>query len=103
MRMFSSALAMLFLMGTLAMAQNQSTETPPTTKRLQRNNSTTRQQASGNVDATVEPSKVGVNSPDYRPDFRGTELEKAFQQEEKAGWKDPSIIKSGPFDAVGPN
>jgi hypothetical protein len=100
------AVATLFLLGIFAMAQsnnqNQSTVAPHTTKRMQRNKSAMGQQVNGSPYATVPPSQVGVNSPDYRPDFRGTELEKAYQQEEKTGWKDPNIIKSGPFDAVGP-
>ena len=97
MRNFLLAFAVLLVMGTVAVAQgydqNQSAPTPSTTYSTQQND-TMSQQTSADTDASALAVRPGVNSSDYRPDFRGTELEKAYQQEEAAGWQDPDITKS---------
>jgi hypothetical protein len=99
MRNFLLAFAVLLVVGAAAVAQttydqNQGTASPATTTSTQQNDSAMNQQTSGSADAEVQAAQAGVNSPDYRPDFRGTELEKAYQQEEQSGWQDPNITKS---------
>jgi hypothetical protein len=98
MRKLPLAFAVLLIMGTVAVAQtydqNQDTTTPSSTTSIQQNDSTMSQQTIGNTDATLPADQVGVNSPDYRPDYRGTELEKAYQQEPESFWQDPDITKS---------
>ena len=98
MRKFLLVSAALLVMGTIAVAQaydqNQDTTSPSTTNSMQQNDSTKNQQTSSATDFTDQTSQIGVNSNNYQPDYRGTELEKAYQQEEQSGWTDPDVIKS---------
>jgi hypothetical protein len=43
----------------------------------------------------VQAEQTDLNSPNFtHQDFRGTLLEKAYQQEPQSGWQDPNLIKS---------
>ena len=85
------AFAVLLVMGTIAVAQtydqNQGTTPPSTTYNTQQNDSAMSQPMGQDSSATLPADQVGVNDPSYRPDFRGTELEKAYQNEAAAGWQ----------------
>jgi hypothetical protein len=95
MKAFLLAIAAWLVMGTVAVAQtydeNRRTGSPSTPNSTQQNDSAMNRQTGGSTDPAAQ---VGVNSPDYRPDYRGTELEKAYRMEPKTGWQDPNITKS---------
>jgi hypothetical protein len=106
MRKFLLAFAVLVAMGTLAVAQtydqSQDATSPPSTTNGTANDSAVTQQASDNDAAAQQVEQTDLNSPNFtHQDFRGTELEKAYQREEQSGWNDPNITKSSGIDNGG--
>jgi uncharacterized protein YjbI with pentapeptide repeats len=77
-----------------ASAQNQSTALAPSTvNSMPANDSAMGAQASQDLAAQAE--QTDLNSPNFtHPDFQGTLLEKAYQQESQSGWQDPNLTKS---------
>ena len=98
------ALAVLFVMGALSVAQTydqsqDTTSTPSTLNGAPANDSALNQQTNDSATTAVQANTNGSN---FVPqDFRGTELEKAYQQEAASGWNDPNITKSNGVDAGG--
>ena len=90
--------AVLLVMGALAVAQTGPSEQA-------QDKATTNLAVVSGIDLATGSSPntpADLNSADMvPPDFRGTELEKAYQQEEQDGWKDPNIIYSTGLEAVG--
>ena len=99
MRKLWLASAVLLVMGALAVAQTGPTDHGQTSAM------NSQQVQSGAGQKAMDPStaqQIDLNSPDSaQPDFRGTELEKAYQQEPQTGWQDPNIIRSGSLDQAG--
>ena len=104
MRKFRLAFAVLVAMGTLAVAQtygqSQDTTSPPsTTNRTPANDTAMDQQMNDNTAAAAQTYANGSN---FTPqDFRGTELEKAYQQEPQSGWENPNLTKSANIGGAG--
>jgi hypothetical protein len=102
------AFAVLFVMGTLALAQSydqsQSATSTPSSS------STTASDAAalgvqGNPDPQASPSEAATDSGysyNYNPqNWQGTELQKAYQEEPRDGWRDPNVTKSGSIEGAG--
>jgi hypothetical protein len=90
------AFAVLFVMGTLAVAQSQNTAAPSSMNGTQSTAVSPSQGDNGAAlaqEATHE--QTDLNSPNFtHEDIRGTELEKAYQRESVSGWQDPNTTKS---------
>jgi len=91
----------LLVVGTLAVAQtyepSQSTALTPSAVTSTQPNGITMVQPTSDSEGQTD-----LNSPNFtHPDFRGTELEKAYQQEPRSGWQNPNITKSAPSDGSG--
>jgi hypothetical protein len=103
MKNFLLAFAVLFVLGTLAVAQtydqNQGTAAPSSMNNAQSNGIS---QASGNDPVAQQAEETDLNSPNFtHQDFRGTELERAYQQEAQSGWQNPNLTKSAGIDGPG--
>ena len=91
----------LLVLGTLAVAQtyDQSQRTALTTSAVTSTqpNDTTMVQPTSDSEGQTD-----LNSPNFtHQDFRGTELEQAYQQEPRSGWQNRNITKSAPSDGSG--
>jgi hypothetical protein len=101
---FLLVFAVLLVMGSLAVAQTygesqSTTSAPSTTNSMQTNDSAMGQQASDNNAAAEQTDPDSTNFT--HQDFRGTELEKAYQQFDKSGRSDCSAIRATGCDQGG--
>ena len=86
-----------------ASAQEQSTAAAPATMNSKANNdSAMGMQTSQDLAAQAE--QTDLNSPNFtHSDFRGTILEKVYNQESHSGWQDPNLTKSAAAPSGGGN
>ena len=95
------ASAVLLVMGTMSVAQSQNTAAPSAMNGMQ---STVVSPSVGDDGAALaqqasQTEQTDLNSPNFtHQDFRGTELEKAYQQESGANWQNPNVTKSAGVD-----
>ena len=98
------AFAVLFVMGTLAVAQSQNTVAPSSMNSTQSSavSSSLGDDGAALAQEASQIEQTDLNSPNFtHQDFRGTELEKAYQQEPRSGWQNPNITKSAINDPSG--
>jgi len=105
MRNFLFAAALLLAMGAWAAAQtygqNQDPTSLPSTTSSVTNDSLSQRANELNA-ASQQLEQTDLNSPNFtHQDFRGTELEKAYQGEAESGWENPNITKSNGIDTGG--
>jgi hypothetical protein len=100
-------LTLLAIMGLatvpFASAQNQSAAAPAssTVNSLPASDSVMGVQS---VDNLADQAETDLNSPTFTHfDFRGTLLEKAYQQEPQSGWQNPNLTKSAGTIGAGGN
>ena len=84
MRKMLLAFVVLLVMGALAVAQTPTPTVMPD---------------QGQTAPMASVEQTDLNSPNFtHQDFAGTQLEKAYQQEEKSGWENPNLTKSAGID-----